>query len=241
MRSRPLDHGSADALSEEPARAGEVVDGFVRDDPECSVRDEPAVAWKGDELRGIAGYDDLLADRLAATPLWMKFLTIALLVVVAGPFGVFGAFWTTLGGGSGAGYFLVIVTGPLIEEVGKVALLLWFAERRPWLLPGGVAIVLTGFAAGAMFGVIENILYLEVYFPDKAAEIAPYRWLATAPMHAIASSIAALGAARVWRDAMTRRLAPRVSLAAPFIVAAVLLHGAFNLAATVLGLAGIIP
>ena len=92
-----------------------------------------------------------------------------------------------------------------------------------------------------MFGVIENILYLEVYFPDKAAEIAPYRWLATAPMHAIASSIAALGAARVWRDAMTRRLAPRVSLAAPFIVAAVLLHGAFNLAATVLGIAGIIP
>jgi hypothetical protein len=237
FRAAPVDFGQADDLGDEPVRAG-TPNGF---DAESSVRDEPSLAWNGAGIAGVRGYADLLEERRRSTPAAWRWGMVAGLALAAGPFGIFGAFWSMFGGGTGLGYLALVVVGPVVEEMTKIALLLWVAEKRPWLLPGAGAVVLSGFLAGAGFGAIENLVYLHVYFPDRAAEIAPWRWLATAPMHAIASAIAAVGVARMWHDGLRRQAPPRIPLASPWIALAIVLHGAFNAVAIALHLAGIAP
>lgn len=245
LRARPIDLGSADALGDEPVRAGapnRPADGAHPDsEAASSIRDEPSLAWNRDGTSGVDGYGEILVRRIAETRTSTRLGVMLLLVLAAGPFGVFGAFWSVLGGASGLGYLAVTVTGPVVEEMTKVALILWIAERRPWLLSGAAATVLVGLLSGATFGAIENVIYLKVYFPDEATELAPWRWFGTMPMHAVASAIAAGGVARAWSEAMRERRPLRIATAFPWIVAAMVLHGAFNAAAIVGSLAGVTP
>jgi hypothetical protein len=233
MRVRPVDPEQADALGDEPVRA-ESVDESMQPDGERgnSVRDEPSLAWSAVAQADGTGFAGMLDERLASTGCVARWMTVLLLALGAGPFGVFAALWAGLAADGGVGSLSIIVTAPALEEMTKIALLLWVVERRPWLLPSAGAVLLTGFLSGAVFGAIENVIYLEVYFPDQAQEIAPWRWFATAPMHAIASTIAAIGVARVWRD----RTPARLALAFPWIVTAMVLHGAFNALAVLLEL-----
>lgn len=237
FRTTPPDPESADELGEEPVRAG-----TAREiDAGTSVRDEPSLAWNAGAVAGIPGYADLLTGRLRSTTAARRWATVAAVALAAGPFGILGAVWSMAGGGTGLGYLAFVVLGPVVEEMTKIALLLWVAERKPWLLPGTASIVLCGFLAGAGFGAIENLVYLHVYFPDRAAEIAPWRWLLTAPMHAVASAISAIGVASMWHDALRRKAPPRLPLASAWIVVAIVLHGAFNAAMIALSLAGVAP
>ena len=237
MRLRPLDSESADALGDEPVRAG-----MPRDiDPETSVRDEPSLAWNTRDGSSVDGYGEELARRVASTTTLLRWAVAAAIVLGAGPFGILGAIWTGLGIGGGFGYLLGTVVGPVVEEMTKIALLLWLVERKPWLVAGSVAIVCTGFLSGAVFGAIENVIYLEVYYPDRAEALAPWRWYLTAPMHAVASTVAAVGVARMWRGVMRERTPARIALAYPWILAAIVLHGVFNAVAITLAFAGIAP
>jgi len=244
LRGTPIDVGSGDALGDEPVRATEPQDAETRGsspDLESSVRDEPSLAWNHADLAETEGYGVLLERRLAATSASARWMTVALVALASGPFGVFGAFYAMLGGQSGLGFLAITVTAPVVEEMTKIALLLWLVERKPWLLPGRTATVLAGLLSGAVFGAIENVIYLNVYFPDRAAEIAPWRWFATAPMHAVASALAAVGVARMWSAVMRGRAPARLAIAYPWIVGAMALHGAFNAMALVLGWAGVAP
>ncbi len=237
FRATPPDIAEADELGEEPVRAGE----SNRTDIEGSVRDEPSLAWNAEGTAGVRGYADLLSEGWRATSAARRWATVAAVALAAGPFGILGAVWSMAGGGSGLGYLAFVVLGPVVEEMTKIALLLWVAEKRPWLLPGTGAIVLCGLLAGAGFGAIENLVYLNLYFPDRAAEIAPWRWFLTAPMHAVASAIAAVGVASMWHDAMRRQAPPRLPLASVWIAVAIALHGAFNAVMIALSLAGLAP
>jgi hypothetical protein len=238
MRVRPVDPEQADALGDEPVRADGVDESMQPDEERGnSVRDEPSLAWSGVAQADGTGFAGMLDERLASTGCVARWMTVLLLALGAGPFGVFAALWTGLAGDGGIGSLSILVTAPALEEMTKIALLLWVVERKPWLLPSAGAVVLTGFLSGAVFGAIENVIYLEVYFPDQAQEIAPWRWLATAPMHAIASTIAAIGVARAWRGVMRDRTPARLALAFPWIVTAMVLHGAFNVLAVLLELA----
>lgn len=237
MRLRPLDAAAADALGDEPVRAG-----VPREvDAESSVRDEPSLAWNMRSVSAFDGYGAVVARQTESTSALVRWTVAVAIVLGAGPFGVLGALWTVFGSGGGFGYLLVTVVGPVVEEMTKVALLLWLVERKPWLVAGSIAIVCTGFLSGAVFGAIENVIYLEVYYPDRAEELAPWRWYLTAPMHAVASTIAAIGVARMWRGVMRERTPARIALAYPWILAAIVLHGVFNAAAITLALAGIGP
>ncbi len=252
LRGTPIDLGAGDALSDEPARAGEphraedddrAPDGTPNHTPdlESSVRDEPSMAWNRAAIATIDGYGALLTQRLASTPLVTRWLIVALIALASGPFGVFGAFFSAFTGPTGLGLLAVTVIAPVVEEMTKVALLVWLVERKPWLLPSAGAVVVAGLLSGAVFGAIENVIYLTVYFPDRAAEIAPWRWFATAPMHTVASAIAAVGVARMWSAVMRERTPARITIAYPWIVAAMVLHGAFNSMAILLELVGVAP
>jgi hypothetical protein len=249
MRGTPLDLASGDRLDEEPVRAGP---GGGLDDAESSARDEPSLAWRGDAMVGIAGYADHLAERERGTSPATRALVFTGLVLVAGPAAILCTLWSSLGLGGGLGYMAVTVTGPVVEEMAKVAIVLWLVERKPWLLgapsptralevSGTAAIIAAGLAGGLLFGAIENAIYLTVYFPDRGEELAAWRWAVTMPMHAICSTIAAVGVARMWRRVMTEREPARISHAFPWIVAAILMHGVYNAFAVLLSVTGLEP
>lgn len=244
----PIDLAAGDRLDEEPVRAGP--GGGL--EAESSARDEPSLAWRGEALAGIGGYADHLAERGRGTSSAMRALVFAGIVVVAGPAAILGALWSSLGLGGGLGYLAVTVTGPVVEEMAKVAVVLWVVERKPWLLgavsptrarqvTGTASIIAAGLAGGLLFGAIEYAIYLKVYFPDRGEELAAWRWGVTMPMHALCSTVAAVGVARMWRRVMAERRPARISDAFPWIVAAILIHGLYNSCAVLLSVTGLEP
>lgn len=237
MLGQPLDLSKGDALDEEPARGGPI----EPDDTENSVRDEPSLRWRSDALGGIDGFAQIVAARRAATSAALRALVLVGLVLASGPLAVLCAIWSQLGAGGGAGYFAVAFTVPVVEEMAKVAAVLWLVERKPWLLAGSGAIIACGAASGLLFGAIENLLYIHVYFPDAGPELARWRWTVTMPMHAVCSTIAAAGVAAMWRSVMRTGTRARIADAFPWIVAAMLIHGANNALAIVLSAFGLDP
>jgi hypothetical protein len=235
MLAQPRDLSKSDALDEEPARGGPI----EPDDDDHSARDEPSLQWQADSLGGIDGFAQVVAARRAATPAAARALVLVGLVLVSGPLAVLCAIWSQLGAVGGAGYFAIAVTVPVVEEMAKVAAVLWLVERKPWLLAGSGAIIACGAASGLLFGAIENLLYIHVYFPDAGPELARWRWMVTMPMHAVCSTIAAAGVAVMWRRVMREGTPARIADAFPRIVAAMLIHGANNALAILLSVLGL--
>jgi hypothetical protein len=60
-------------------------------------------------------------------------------------------------------------------------------------------------------------------------------------LHAICSFAAGLGLVRMWSHAIAHRTRPKVAHAAPLIITAIVVHGAYNGAVTIAELAGWLP
>ena len=133
---------------------------------------------------------------------------------------------------------LVVIVAPLAEEMLKVAGVLYLTEVRPWLVPSAVSLVVIAIFSGLVFASIENVFYLEVIIADPTPEIVRWRWTFGPIVHGTGSLVAGIGVARTWHslDAHNRR--PDFKVAAPWIVAAAILHGSYNLFAVWLELFG---
>ncbi len=203
-----------------------------REATQFSVYDEPAyrAAHPGPLPPGAPTYATWLAARRdRADP--SRGRRIAFLIMLAGgPFAVLGAF---LGG---SGLLSVIVWGPVTEELMKVALLLTLLELRPHVLTSRLQIHLAAAGSGLGFSVIENLIYLHVYVPDPAAALVVWRWTVCVVLHVGCSLIASLGVARAWSRCLAELEPPRLGIALRWLVAAIALHGAYNLLATILSL-----
>ncbi len=218
---------------EEPARDS--------DTETNAVGDEPGLAWTADQGVALPSYGDHFERRRAATSSAAQWVTVLLAGIAAGPFAVGGAFLQAMTGRGGFGHMAIIVFGPIIEEVLKIACALMLVERRPWLLPGVGGILCIGALGGLGFAAIENVMYLRVYFPDHGLELAQWRWTVNVALHTGCTLIAALGVARVWRAVVQERRPPDLNLAYPWLIAAIVIHGAYNAFAMVLGMLGHSP
>ena len=120
------------------------------------------------------------------------------------------------------------MVAPWIEEALKgLALALLFATNR---IGFKLDAVISGFAIGAGFSVVENILYL-VRHPELTAAVWMVRGLGTAVMHGATTAILAavaheLGERALRRDGSMNRFNPLWLL--PGYVLASLIHLAFN-------------
>lgn len=221
-------------------------DGTSTADVRQGVDDEAALAHHGRD-RGGRTWADEVARRRAETTDATRWSAIALAVVLAGPAAVIGAFVGTLvnGGGFTIGIvFAVVVIGPAIEEIVKIAGALHLVERRPWLVPSAWTLPAIALAAGLVFAAIENLIYLNVYIPDPSAEIARFRWIAGPLLHGSASLLAGIGVMRQFQaqqashDARAIEDVGRTEAARwPWFVAAWVLHGGYNLVVTILSAA----
>lgn len=229
----------ADRLDEEPARASNVVE----DDRECerSVADEPALSWSAINRNATPGFAESVRLRRGAGSQSRRWLLLVLIGLLTGPFAIFGAFFKALAGESGFGYVAVVVIGPVIEEMLKIAGILWLVERRPWIVPSVAGILLVGVLGGLGFAAIENVMYLSVYFPEHGPALARWRWTVCVVMHVGCSFVAAKGVAVMWKQSMMSGKPADVSAAFPYLVAAIAIHGGYNALAVLLHIFGLSP
>lgn len=195
---------------------------------EHTVWDEPVLSG---ELAGQATADQLtyarwLAKKQAETSWRTTWLVTLAVALVAGPWGVLGALMA--GGDSATGLTLVVLIGPITEEVMKVAAPLWVVEKKPYLFKSVGQILLCGAAGGAAFGFIENLMYLYVYIPEHSAKLAAWRWSVCMGLHMNCSFVAGVGVARIWYNAVRERHRPQLWLGLPWLFIAMVAHGAYN-------------
>jgi hypothetical protein len=206
---------------------------------EQSVWDEPGLSR---ELAGEVPEEGLTwyrwyLDRVAATSVaWSWGVTLGV-AVVGGLFAIVG----TLVQQSMSGGQLVAVTivGPTVEEIMKIALPLWLVEKRPWLYRNAGQILICAMASGLMFAAVENVLYLKVYINNPPAGLIQWRWTICVLLHSGCSTVAGIGAWKIWSRFQKERRAPVLADGAPWIVAAIVLHGLYNGTVTLLEFGGL--
>ena len=133
----------------------------------------------------------------------------------------------------GYGALLIVIAAPVAEEMSKAILPLMVLEKRPWFFGSYSSIVLVGLLSGAVFASVENALYFFVYIPpEKLTQgIILWRLIVCTAMHVGCAALACSGLARAWRRAREKRAEFEMVLAMPRIVAAVAVHGVYNLCA----------
>jgi len=195
---------------------------------EHGVWDEPGISpvLAGAPLPGQLTYRAWLEKRwgeVSPARSWGVTLAIAL---AAGPWAILGALY-----GSGQTVFsilAIVLFGPVVEEVMKVAAATYIVERKPYLFTHPAQIAICALAAGLAFASVENVLYLHVYIPDPPSWLTRWRWTVCVVLHTGCTFIAGLGLMRIWRDTWRRRARPRLSLGFPYLVAAMVIHGTYN-------------
>ncbi|MEX2315967.1 MAG: PrsW family glutamic-type intramembrane protease [Pirellulales bacterium] len=197
--------------------------------PDHTVWDEPTLST---ELAGEAAPEQVTYARwiernLAETSLAASWFTTLLVALAAGPWGVLGALFGGVEGGT-AGFAAYTIIGPVTEEIMKIAAALWVIERKPYLFKSMLQIFLCAAAGGAAFGVIENLMYLNVYVPSPSADFAHWRWTVCTSLHVNCSFIAGVGLVRIWDNAIRNRHRPQLALGVPWFVLAMAGHGMYN-------------
>jgi RsiW-degrading membrane proteinase PrsW (M82 family) len=195
---------------------------------EHSVWDEPGLSRElaGEPPPGTLTYETWLARGRGRTGWPASWAVTAVVALLAGPWAVLGALW-----GSGQSLFqilLIIVFGPVAEEVMKTAAVLYVIEKRPYWYRSPLQIALCALAGGLAFAAIENLMYLHVHIADPSPGLVYWRWTVCTGMHTACSFIAGLGLVRIWRDVWKRRARPNLTLGFPYLAAAILIHGSYN-------------
>lgn len=182
------------------------------------------------------GFARWLAEKRAKCSTARSLGATLLAAVLGGPAAVIGALVAGHQGVPAAVYLVVI--GPVVEELLKQCGMTWLLEHRPYRILAAGQFVLAGVVSGLIFGVIENLVYFHVYLADQPADrlarVAAYRWTVCTALHVVCAGVASLGLVRAWRRMLARGRPAQLSDAAPWFVAAIVIHGCYNLAASFL-------
>jgi hypothetical protein len=190
-----------------------------------SVWDEPALTGGPAPPPEAVTYASWLTRRRAATDSAATWWTTFWAALAAGPWAILGAI---MGGQGAALPVMLVLIGPLTEEVMKIGTALLVVETRPFLFRSRSQVLLCAVAGGLVFATIENVLYLTVYIASPSADIILWRWTVCVALHTSCSFIAGLGVARVWSRTWRDLSRPRLEGSFPFLIAAVVVHGAYN-------------
>ncbi len=162
----------------------------------------------------------------------LKWSLIAPLAALGGGvLGVFGAVIQEVFYGS---LFAAFVAGPMIEEAMKPTGVYLLYALRPYAVQGRLYRAVLAALGGLSFAVVENIFYLEVYYPEHDRSLLLFRYTWTLGMHVAASFIVGLGVnERLLRS--VRGEIPFLSGNWRFFVIPMILHSLFNIVMVVSG------
>ncbi len=138
-----------------------------------------------------------------------------------------------------AGILVPFVAAPMIEEALKPSGVYLLLGKWPDLLRSRRYTAYLAALGGASFACVENIIYLTIYFPDHTAGLVLYRFTVNVFVHALASFIVGFG--------INQRLAASVRGEVPllsgnkrFFIAAMVLHGLYNIGAVIAEASGLL-
>lgn len=104
--------------------------------------------------------------------------------------------------------------------------------KWPQALPNRYHTALLTALAGCAFGLVENLIYLEVYYPDHSHEMVLIRFTGSLTLHIVASFIFGLGINQKLLAAVNGEI-PLFSANKRFYITAIALHSAYNIAVTI--------
>jgi hypothetical protein len=200
------------------------------DDPlEQSIWEEPSLMLDATALPNQLPptYAQWLEQQVRATSTRRTWVISGLVMLAAGPWAICGALLQGLGT-SMWGPLSIVLFGPVVEEVMKVALPLVIVEKRPYLFRFAGQILVCSVAGGLAFAALENVLYLFVYIPDAPPSLVAVRWSVCVLVHVVCSSLAGIGIVRVWSQTLARRVRPQLGSAMAWLGAAIAVHGVYN-------------
>ena len=223
-----------DEIADEPALRGPATPPASSGEDTDGIWGEPALSGTPAAAESRKRHDSWVAAQWKGASAPMRTLAFIALALASGPFAVVCALLRET---VGRGFLAIAVLAPVVEEAGKIAAPLTTLEKRPWLFSSGSSITVLCTLSGLVFASIENLLYFFVYIKNPTPEIIAWRLVVCTAMHVVCSTLSGFGLARVWRSASLRRGngsdSPNSptdipSLAAPWIVAAVVLHALYN-------------
>ena len=136
------------------------------------------------------------------------------------------------GGGSYFAILLLVVFGPFVEESCKQIGMIFQLEKLPSTVRHGWQIFTVAAISGAVFSVIENLLYRYVYLSklpaERLSDVMDFRWKYCTLLHVGCTLISAVGLRRVWQDSRRDGVPCRIEKAFGWFVAAMVVHGLYN-------------
>lgn len=162
--------------------------------------------------------------------------------IAGGLFAVPAVFLDTLGSSMGfalgLGAAVLVVIGPFAEETLKQSGAVFQLEKMRGSIRHGWQFFLSGVLGGAVFSVLENLIYQYIYLRnlpmEKLANIMAFRWTICTVLHILCTVISSMGLRHVWRDSLKKERPCRISDAFPWFAAATAVHGLYNLSMTLL-------
>ena len=133
-----------------------------------------------------------------------------------------------------ASLLVPFVAAPMIEEVMKPAGVYVLLVKWPQALTSRLYTALLSALSGLCFGLVENVVYLQVYFPNHTPALTLFRYTACLALHTITSFIVGFGI-NPRLLASVRGEIPLLQGNWKFFVIPMVLHSAFNIAAIPLG------
>ena len=159
-----------------------------------------------------------------------KWRVLTILVALGGGIlGVLGAIIQELSQGSP---LVAFVAAPMIEEVMKPSGVYLLLVLRSEVLTSRIYTALLAALGGLSFAVIENIIYLQFYFPEHTQTLVVFRYSACLMMHVVCSFILGFG--------INQRLLASVRGEIPllrgnkkFFIIPMIIHSLYNIVAVI--------
>lgn len=163
-------------------------------------------------------------------------LTLALF---GGVLGIIGALVQEIQSFASLGVILIVLGAPIIEEVLKPSGIYILLVRWPHALRGRLHTASLTAISGLVFGYIESLVYITIYYPEGGDTFVLFRLTVTPAMHMIASFLVGLGLSTALVDWANGR-APLPKSSRKFFMAGIGLHAAYNGTAVILSVSGVI-
>jgi hypothetical protein len=178
---------------------------------------------------GTAGTFAPSQDNQPGLPLkW--YLLAPLIALIGGVFGILGAAAHEMGYGWYIGPF---VAAPIFEEIMKPCGIYFLLAKKPEALLSRRYTAFLAALSGLTFALIENALYLNVYFPEHSQSMMIWRYTVCIALHTSCSYIVGLGINQRLA-AWVRRKDRFLGGNSKYFFSAMALHSSYNIFAFIL-------
>ena len=216
------EQGGAEDLPEPPEKDGKA---SSREEYYASTAFEPGVG-EGDSTE----YREMVRQEQMRYPDSILPVVSILSGIVGGLLAVPAIFLNGIG--SLFGFIMLVFLGPFAEESLKQGGTIFQMEKMPGSLRYDWQFFLTGIIGGAVFSVLENLVYQYLYLwsltPEKLALIMAFRWTICMAVHVLCTVISSMGLRRVWRESLEKGRPCRIADAFPMFALATVVHGLYN-------------